>query len=103
MAQVQREAVVAVNDPDPVKAGAEAVQRNKERVDPILAREPFQSTRKGAAMRAVMSAFYISGSFFRDEKELTRLRASYGKDLIDSIAGQEALFREKLRHGWGHP
>lgn len=103
MARVQGEAAVAVNDPDPVKAGAEAAQRNKERLDPLLAREPFQNTRKGAAMRAVMSAFYISGSFFRDEKELARLRASYGKDLIDSIADQEALFREKLHHGGAHP
>ncbi len=103
MVKIQKEAMVAVNDPDPVKAAAEALKRNKERVDPLLAREPFKDTRNGAAMRAVMSAFYISGSFFRDEKELARLRASYGKELIDSIAGQEALFRDKLKRGWGHP
>lgn len=103
MVQLQKEAKAAVNDPDPVKAGAEAVKRNHERVDPLLDREPFKDTRKGAAMRAVMSAFYISGSFFRDEKELARLRASYGTELVDSIAGQEALFRDKLKRGWGHP
>ncbi len=70
--------------------------------EPLLAREPFKESRKGAAMRAVTEAFYGVGpfngnaTFSRNEKELDRLRAAYGAEMIDSIADQQALFREKL-------
>lgn len=83
----------------PTNYSLEAQKRHQEYGWALIAREPFKNSRKGDAMRAVLSAFYISGSFFRDEKELARLRASYGehgRELIDSIADQEALFRKKL-------
>lgn len=72
------------------------MKQNQERVAQITVREPFKGTEKASAIRAVMEAFYVSGAFFRDEKELTRLRGRYGAALIDSIADQEALFRQKL-------
>lgn len=71
-------------------------ERNAERGRPVMAREPFAGTRKGRAMQEVFGAFYASGDFFRDEKQLARLRESNGRELIDSIAEQEALFRMKV-------
>ncbi len=71
-------------------------KRNAEVGTVLRVREPFKTGTKGTAMRAVLSAFYISGSFHRDEKELAVLRERYGAELIDSIVNQEALFRQKL-------
>lgn len=97
MRKAQEEAKAVVERTVDIDARMEVMRRNQALAQPLLALEPFKDSRKGSAMRAVTEAFYISGAFFRDEKELARLRASYGKELIDSIADQEALFREKVK------
>lgn len=86
----------AVRQDEPTEARIARAKRESTMVAALLAREPFKTGTKGSAMRAVVSAFYISGAFFRDEKELTALRKRYGAELIDSIASQEALFHQKL-------
>ena len=71
-------------------------ERNRQQQTALMAREPLKGTVKGNAIEGVIQAFYISGSYFRDEKELEKLRARYGKELIDSILKHEALIRKKL-------
>lgn len=92
----QAEATAVVARTTDLEERLEVKRRNDARTAPIVAREPFKGTRTGSAIRAVLQAFYATGTFNRDEQELAKLRASYGAELIDSIAGQEALFREKL-------
>lgn len=84
------------NQNDSMEEKIARAKRNAELGAPLLAREPFKTGTKGSAMRDVISAFYISGSFYRDEKQLTVLRGRYGAEMIDSIANQEALFHQKL-------
>jgi hypothetical protein len=96
MREVQREATALVGASASAEVRTETMRRNRERAQRLEAREPFKDTRKGSAMKAVLQAFFASGSFFRDEKELARLRESHGAPLIDSIAAQDALFRDKL-------
>jgi hypothetical protein len=86
------------NQNEPMEDKIIRAKRNAELGAPLRVREPFKRGIKGDAMRAVLSAFYISGSFHRDEKELAVLRGRYGAELIDSIASQETLFRQKLDH-----
>jgi hypothetical protein len=61
-----------------------------------LQQTPLRDSRKLSVLSEVQGAFYISGCFFRDEKELARLRAKWGASVVDSAAAQEALFKEKL-------
>jgi hypothetical protein len=96
MREVQREATALVAAGASAEVRTEAVRKNRERALQLEAREPFKETRRGEAMKAVLQAFFASGSFFRDEKELARLREAYGAPLIDSIAARDALFRDKL-------
>ena len=71
-------------------------ERNREQQTALMAREPLKGTDKGMAIKGVIEAFYISGTYFRDEKELEKVRARYGKELVDSILKHEALIRKKL-------
>jgi hypothetical protein len=94
VAQAEASAVVA--ETTDLQERLAVKQRNDLRIAAIVAREPINCTKKGSAVRAVLQAFYATGEFARDERELEKLRASYGAEIIDWIADQEALFREKL-------
>lgn len=94
--RVEAEAKAVVNASTDINVRMEVAKRNQALAQPLLAREPFREGKKGQAMRAVTQAFYATGTFQRNEGELAKLRDSYGKELIDSIANQEALIRSKL-------
>jgi len=73
-----------------------AYERNRQEDAAIMAREPFKGTPKGKAITGVLQALYDSGTYSRNEEELEKVRARYGKELVDSILEHEALIREKL-------
>jgi len=71
-------------------------ERRREQQVALMAREPSKGTVKNKAMNGVIEAFYISGTYFRDEKELEKVRARYGKELVDSVLEHDGLIRKKL-------
>jgi hypothetical protein len=70
--------------------------RRREEQAAILAREPFKGTRKGQAITVVVQTLYASGKFVSDDKELEKVRARYGRELVDSVLVHESLIRDKL-------
>ena len=81
-------------------------RRRQEQLE-ILAREPLKGTPQGQAIASVVDTVYISGEFVRDEVQLDKWRAKYGKELVDSVLEHEAIIRAKLDpdglHAWGRP
>ena len=71
-------------------------ERNRQQQAALMAREPLKGEVKGQAVKDVIGAFYASGTYFRDNKELEKVRARHGKELVDSILKHEALIRKKL-------
>ena len=95
MIAAMSEARQILNDKDNEAFLAMFERRRQEQLA-IMAREPFKGTLKGQAINGVIQALYDSGTYFKDDKELEKVRARYGKELVDSILEHEALIREKL-------
>jgi hypothetical protein len=70
--------------------------RRREEQAALMAREPFKGTRKGEAITGVVQTLYASGRFVSDGKELEKVRARYGRQLVDSVLVHESLIRDKL-------
>jgi hypothetical protein len=87
------EAQQKMNDDD---ALVRMFERRRAEQQEILGREPFKGTTKGDAMRGVIQTAYDSGRFRLHAKELDKLRATYGNELIDSILEHETVIRRKL-------
>jgi DNA-binding transcriptional regulator YdaS (Cro superfamily) len=95
MTAAMSEARQVLNDNDNEAYLAMFERRRQEQTE-LVAREPFKGTPKGQAINGVIEALYASGTYFKDDKELEKVRARDGKELVDSILKHESLIREKL-------
>ncbi len=75
------------------QAQMDQVATGKQMMESFAAREPLKGTPKGQVLRELGACFFTSGNYFRDEKQLGVLREKYGKDLVDSGAQYEDVWK----------
>lgn len=70
----------------------EQVKSARAKVSALEAKKPFRGTIKGEALDKLQECFFISGRYFRDEKQLQRLQERYGS-LIETGAAHEFAWK----------